>query len=112
VNKLNTKVELRFTVSEADWIPVDVKVRFVKANKNKINKDGEFILTSERERTQTANLNDAFDKLQELIDEASIEPKERIATEVPEYAHQKRLEEKTRRKDIKRARKVNLNELW
>lgn len=27
VNKLNTKVELRFKVSNADWLPDDIKTR-------------------------------------------------------------------------------------
>lgn len=52
VNKLNTKVDLRFHVESCDWIPEKVKRRFLEQNKNAINRLGEFHLQSEKTRTQ------------------------------------------------------------
>lgn len=48
VNKVATKVELRFIPKDADWLPEEIKQRFIELNKHRINKDGEFILVSQR----------------------------------------------------------------
>jgi protein subunit release factor B len=50
VNKLNTKAELRFNVASADWIPQDVKLRLEAYQSNRINKDGDLIITSQEQR--------------------------------------------------------------
>lgn len=50
VNKLNTKAELRFNVALADWIPPDVKLRLEANEFNRINKDGDLIITSQEQR--------------------------------------------------------------
>lgn len=43
-------------------------------------------------------------KLEEAIEEANIPAKERILTEPPEYANEKRLEEKKNRSKVKQTR--------
>jgi protein subunit release factor B len=91
VNKLNTKAEVRFKPKDADWIPKVMIDRFIELNATKINKDGEIVITSIRHRLQAHNLKDCLEKLREYLEEAAIIPKERIATEMPEYAKQKRL---------------------
>lgn len=91
VNKLNTKAEVRFKPKDADWIPKVMLDRFIELNASKINKDGEMIITSIRHRLQAQNLKDCLDKLREYLEEASLIPKERIATEMPQYAKEKRL---------------------
>lgn len=50
VNKLNTKAEIRFKVLEADWIPVEARQRLFQYNQNKMNNDGELIITSQEHR--------------------------------------------------------------
>lgn len=92
VNHVNTKVELRFKPAEAHWIPVEMRQRFIDMNKGRINKEGDMIITSQRERKQDANLEDCVAKLKQYLNEASWIPKERIATEVPEYENVKRIE--------------------
>ncbi|ORZ26325.1 hypothetical protein BCR41DRAFT_301575 [Lobosporangium transversale] len=67
VNKVNTKVDMRFVVDEALWLPEYVRDRLKSEESNKINKSGEFVLTSDRKRTQMANLDDCMEKLHELI---------------------------------------------
>lgn len=57
VNKVNTKVEIRFNVREADWIPDEVKQRLVQYYPTKISKDGDLIVTSQEDRYNFTFLN-------------------------------------------------------
>ena len=50
MNKLNTKAELRFHVSSADWIEDEVKQRLIEYQSNKINKDGDLYISSQEHR--------------------------------------------------------------
>ncbi|KAI1319468.1 hypothetical protein EDD11_004045 [Mortierella claussenii] len=67
VNKVNTKVDMRFVVDEAMWLPEYVRDRLKSQESNRINKNGEYILTSDRKRTQMANLDDCMEKLHEIL---------------------------------------------
>jgi peptidyl-tRNA hydrolase ICT1 len=53
VNKLNTKVEIRFNVTQADWLPLEVRERIFEYNPTRINKEGEIIVTSQENRFTT-----------------------------------------------------------
>ena len=50
VNKLNTKAEIRFNVSEADWLPAEVRARLQQYQFNKISKDGDLYICSQEHR--------------------------------------------------------------
>jgi len=50
VNKLNTKVDIRFHVASADWLPQAVRDRIVLYNPSRINKEGDIIVTSQESR--------------------------------------------------------------
>ncbi|XP_021307713.1 uncharacterized protein LOC8155417 isoform X5 [Sorghum bicolor] len=52
VNKVNTKVDMRFNVKEAHWLGERIKERILQAEKNRINKDGELVISSTKTRTQ------------------------------------------------------------
>jgi peptidyl-tRNA hydrolase ICT1 len=107
VNKVNTKVELRFNLSEADWLDYMTKERMKEYFSNKINSDGEFFLTSQEHRTQEENRIKAYEKLQMIIFEAS-QPKDfRIFEPIKETEIQKdrRIKEKKMRSDVKNMRR-------
>eukprot|EP01114_Cavostelium_apophysatum_P009815 TRINITY_DN23099_c0_g1_i1.p1 TRINITY_DN23099_c0_g1~~TRINITY_DN23099_c0_g1_i1.p1 ORF type:complete len:170 (-),score=18.26 TRINITY_DN23099_c0_g1_i1:183-692(-) len=111
VNKVNTKAELRFKVSEADWIPEETRLRFMQQNANRINSAGEFLMTSDRTRMQGTNTQDCFDKTEHLLEIASIPPVERIETEAPEYAKEERMREKKKRSGQKGDRRNWKNDM-
>ncbi|KAF9143606.1 hypothetical protein BG015_000366 [Linnemannia schmuckeri] len=67
VNKVNTKVDMRFVVDDALWLPEYVRDRLKSEESNRVNKNGEYVLTSDRKRTQMANLDDCMDKLHEIL---------------------------------------------
>lgn len=79
VNKVNTKVELRFTVADADWLPDEVRDRLADEQRNRMNKAGELIVTASESRTQAGNMDLAIRKLQSMVDDACIPPKVRAA---------------------------------
>ncbi|XP_020539727.1 peptidyl-tRNA hydrolase ICT1, mitochondrial isoform X2 [Jatropha curcas] len=74
VNKVNTKVDMRFNVKDAYWLSERVRERIMQMEKNRINKDGEIVISSTKTRTQKGNIEDALTKLQAIIDAASYVP--------------------------------------
>uniref|UniRef100_A0A8D2GFZ0 Large ribosomal subunit protein mL62 n=1 Tax=Theropithecus gelada TaxID=9565 RepID=A0A8D2GFZ0_THEGE len=73
VNKVNSKVEVRFHLATADWIAEPVRQKIAIMHKNKINRLGELILTSESSRYQFRNLADCLSgqKLDKLFNPGS-----------------------------------------
>jgi peptidyl-tRNA hydrolase ICT1 len=63
VNKVNTKVDLRFHLEQARWLPVLARKCLREAEKGRVNAAGEFVMTSERFRTQGENMEDCIEKL-------------------------------------------------
>ncbi|GAQ89639.1 peptidyl-tRNA hydrolase [Klebsormidium nitens] len=74
VNKVNTKVDMRFNVLEAEWLPDWVKEKLLEMEANRINNDGELVVTSTRTRTQKGNIEDALEKLNAILQKASYVP--------------------------------------
>ncbi|KAI9585463.1 peptidyl-tRNA hydrolase ICT1, mitochondrial [Glossina fuscipes] len=79
VNTVNTKVDLRFKLSEANWLPEKTKQKLMIGLQNKITNEGYYVIKSDLTRSQQLNLADALEKLRSLIREYEIEtapPKE------------------------------------
>ncbi|TPX34401.1 hypothetical protein SmJEL517_g02974 [Synchytrium microbalum] len=76
IPRVNTKVETRFKLRDATWLPDPIKDKISLLNSSRINKQGEFVITSDRYRTQHKNLEDCIDKLYGTIVEASVLPAE------------------------------------
>ncbi|XP_051182442.1 uncharacterized protein [Lolium perenne] len=74
VNKVNTKVDMRFNVEKAHWLGERIKERILQTEKNRINRDGELVMSSTKTRTQKGNIEDALQKIQAIIDAASYVP--------------------------------------
>jgi len=109
VNKLNTKVDARFTIADATWLPDDVKERL--ARNQRVNKLGEMIVTSQASRSQKNNLDDCFVKMQQIVDEASISPKERkLYKGESNKGKERRMEKKRRRSEVKSSRRPSRDE--
>ncbi|XP_057313871.1 peptidyl-tRNA hydrolase ICT1, mitochondrial-like isoform X1 [Hydractinia symbiolongicarpus] len=102
VNKLlwyilvNTKVELRFKIASADWLPSHVVSKLLTQAKNDINKEGELIVTSEKSRSQHRNMADALQKIRAIICTAAYEP------EAPTEETLRKIEKRIERANEKR----------
>jgi peptidyl-tRNA hydrolase ICT1 len=102
VNKVNSKAEIRFRPSTADWLPTDVRERLIEQQANKINKNGELIITSQEQRSQFQNRDICLEKLKEFIKEAFLEPKERkVWEDLAETTKDHRRKEKSHRSKLK-----------
>lgn len=111
VNKVNTKVDLRFHVASAEWLSEDVRHKILQKEMNRISKDGELVVTSTKHRTQYRNLEDAIQKVEMVIQEASFVPQETTpekkahVQKLVREANEKRLRAKKFLSDKKRDRK-------
>ncbi|OBS77697.1 hypothetical protein A6R68_19914, partial [Neotoma lepida] len=76
VNKVNSKAEVRFQLASADWIAEPMHQKIALKHKDKINKAGELVLTSESSRYQFRNLAECLQKIRDMIAEANQVPKE------------------------------------
>ena len=105
VNKVNSRVELRFDI-QASVLLTDVeKARILLKLKNRINLSGELVLTAQTERTQTGNKERVCEKFYNLIAKALSEDPPRKATRPTGASKAERLKHKKIRSDIKRTRR-------
>lgn len=104
VNKVNSKVELRWNVRRSDAITDDVRDRLAARCARRINQRGELVLTSQRYRDQAKNINDCLTKLRELVLAAAVVPRKRKKTKLPARAREARLRDKRSTAEKKRRR--------
>jgi len=105
VNKVNTRVEVRFRISSSTSLTEYEKDLIFSKLKNKINSEGELIVTSQSGRTQLSNRNKAVEKLYKLISSALTENPARRPTVPTKKSKLERLEEKRKRGLLKKLRK-------
>nr|CAG4645952.1 EOG090X0JCO [Lynceus sp. MCZ IZ 141354] len=67
VNTVNTKVDVRFKVAEAEWISENVRQKLTEMLANKLTSEGYFVMKSDKTRSQQLNLADALDKVRRII---------------------------------------------
>lgn len=105
VNKVNTKVEVRFNVRLSDSLSAKEKDLVLNNLKNRINSTGELVIKSQSERTQLRNRNKAVEKMLLLLSEALTEKPERKPTLPTLQSQAERVDEKKKKGRIKRSRK-------
>jgi ribosome-associated protein len=103
VNKVATAIQLKFDIPGSQ-LNEAIKERLLARKDRRISAAGVITITSRRHRTQEANRQAALERLNTLIEEAAIEPKDRKATRPTRAAVKKRLASKTHRSRIKQAR--------
>ena len=108
VNKVSTKVELRFDVPGSILLTDDEKDILQTLLKNKISAEGSLIIVSQSERSQLKNKEKAVDKFYSLLTKALTPKKKRKPTRPSKAAREKRLEEKklTAEKKARRIRPI------
>ena len=106
VNKVSTKVELRFSVINTLKFNQNEKDLILRKLRNKINNDGELLLVSQDGRTQSENKNLVVEKFYDLIAKALTIPVKRIPTKPSHSSRLKRLDEKKIRSIVKRQRRT------
>ena len=109
VNKVETKVELRFQPETSAVLTDRQKKRMIEKLAAKLTTEGWLIVTAQEERSQAANRELVEKKFMEILTEALKEPKKRKRTKPSPEAKQKRLEEKKKVSEKKASRgKIDL----
>ena len=106
VNKVETKVELRWTPADTGAFTDADKAWLLQRLEGRLTSEGELLVTSSRTRDQTRNREDARQKLAEALRKALTRPKRRRKTKPSRGAIEKRLEQKkqtARKKESRRA---------
>ncbi len=104
-NKVNTRVELRFSVNGSEVLSGDQKAKIMKRLANRITSEGLLIVSAQDERSQLRNKQLAVARFRDLI-AASLRPsKRRIPTAPPPGSEEKRLGEKRKTAEKKQSRK-------
>ena len=94
VNKVASKVELRFDLPGTRALADDVKERLRALARNRLDAAGWLVVTSQRTRDQSRNLDDAREKVRKLVLAALTVPKTRKATKPSKGAKARRLSDK------------------
>lgn len=104
VNKVNSRVEVRFDISNSALLNDDQKQLLLSKLASKITVEGILCLASQKTRSQLINKEDAIQKLNSLIIKALTPIKARKRTKPTAGAVEKRLTEKRHKSQIKQNR--------
>jgi ribosome-associated protein len=104
VNKVSSAVHLRFDARASRALPEHCKERLLALRDNRISAAGVIVIKAQQHRSQEQNRADALARLRALVQRALIVPKRRKPTKPTRASKLRRLEDKTRRAALKRAR--------
>jgi ribosome-associated protein len=105
VNKLETKVVLRWRPRESEALDPDQLARLEEKLGNRLTFDGDLLVTSDRHRRQERNRTDAMERLADLVKRALEVPKPRKPTRPTRASKERRIQDKKRRGETKRRRR-------
>jgi ribosome-associated protein len=105
VNKVSTKMEIRFHVLSSVLLSDDEKVLITEKLASRINAAGELILVSQTERSQLQNKEKVTEKFYLLLTRALTPRKKRKATRPSKASKEERLELKRQQSEKKERRK-------
>ena len=110
VNKVATCIELRFNPKNCAQLTETAIKKLLDANKNRLDADDAIIITSQRFREQYRNIEDAREKLKNLILEALKVKKKRRPTKPTKASVEERILSKKINSLKKASRNKNFNE--
>jgi ribosome-associated protein len=105
VNKVNSRVELRVSVSEmtppSGTLSESAAARLRAIAGSRLNSSDEIVIASDTFRTQSANRRACVQRLRGLVERALVVPKKRRPTSPTRGSVERRISEKKRRAQIK-----------
>jgi len=105
VNKLETRVTVRFPLRDSPSVPEALKERALGRLGSRLNDRGELLVSSQRSRSQWQNREDCLERLRRLLEEAFRPPKPRHRTKPTRSSRERRLEKKRQSGEKKRSRR-------
>lgn len=103
VNKTSSAVQLRFDI-HASSLPDEIKQRLAARSDRRITAEGVVVIKAQQFRQQEQNRDAALERLRELIAAAAVVPRVRRATKPSKAAKKRRVDDKTRRGQVKALR--------
>ena len=103
VNKVSSAIHLRFDI-RASSLPPYYKERLLALRDHRVSREGVIIIKAQDSRSQERNRALALDRLRELIQQAAIPQRPRRATKPTKGSTRRRLEDKTKRGQLKTLR--------
>jgi ribosome-associated protein len=107
VNKVETKVELRFDIATSGILSPDIKARLLEKLASRLVQESVILVTAQEKRTQLQNKELAVKKFYRIIENALVERKKRKPTKPSLADVQKRLKSKKINAEKKSLRKKN-----
>ena len=105
VNKVSTKIELRFNLTESAILTAEHKELLQKTIAARLTKDNIIILQCDETRSQHRNKELVVRRLLDILNRGLVEPKMRKPTKLPRSVKLKRLKNKRQLSDKKASRK-------
>ncbi|MBY0588801.1 aminoacyl-tRNA hydrolase [bacterium] len=105
VNKVSSKVIMTWKPALSEALTPTVKERFLRRFGSKLTREGELQIVSQRFRDRPRNVEDAFEKLREMIRSILVVPKTRRPTKPTRGSQERRIAEKKRRSETKSRRR-------
>ncbi|MGK0367348.1 MAG: ribosome-associated protein [Thermoproteota archaeon] len=103
VNKVNSKVTMRWDLDSSKACHAGVKRRF-REKYSRYIVDGVVQMVSQRHRSQSMNIDDCISKLESCLNDVRELPKMRKATKPSRSSVKKRLDGKTKKSKLKKMR--------
>ncbi|MBI1769692.1 MAG: aminoacyl-tRNA hydrolase [Bacteroidetes bacterium] len=104
VNKVNTKVTLRWNVKDSSLLTVEEKDLLLQKLSSRLTTEGVLLLSAQDKRSQLQNKEEALLKLDQLLKKAFAKRKKRKATKPSKSSVQSRLDKKKKHSDKKKSR--------
>jgi len=104
VNKVETAVEGLWTVSESAEFTAEDKLVLQEKLANKINAGGQLAVRSQVHRSQLANKDEVVKKMHQLVAQALVKQRPRVATKPSKMVQEKRLNNKKLKSALKQNR--------
>ena len=94
VNKVSSAIHLRFDI-RASSMPEIYQQRLLKLRDHRITKEGVVVIKAQRYRSQDKNRAQALQRLQDLLQSVTHNPKVRRPTKPPRGSQLRRMDKKT-----------------
>ena len=94
VNKVNSKVLLRWRITTSPSLSDEVRARFLAKFKTRVTQEGDLLITRQKSRDQAKNVDDCLEKLREMLVSVAIPPKKRRPTNPSKASKKRRLADK------------------
>ena len=110
VNKVNSKAVLRWRVVDSPSVTDALRRRLLARFGNRVNAEGELVLSADEHREQSRNLAACCERLRQMILAVLHPPRRRIKTRPSRAAVERRIQSKQRSSEKKQRRQFRPDE--